>query len=631
MAGAGLIADGMAITDGNNGANSKVNANVTVGDALNPAVLDASRAVNGLSVAAGGQSVINIQPSATIQGGTGAGVALSAQVATAMNSLTNQGGIQSYNSLALLSTSIAGVSSTILNDISGSITGYMTYGAGNDTVNNLGAWRIEKCTGAANCQVATTDFGAGSNTLNSSGTITVTNSSLPGTSNHALIQATGASAFSMINSGMINMQDSLLNGLLTVKPVGSGSFVTNGGTLKLDTQVAGDFAPSDILQVDGSITANSPTAINITDAGGPPALTSSPNGGIPLVKYTGTSAANAFTMADFVKGEFTYRLRHDTINKMWKLVNLRCTASKNPAYEAETVSITCEGVEPGEKITIPGTNCQQAVASSDTITCTASKAKDIGPNPTISIFDAAGNPRSSPDAALSIYAATLAISVNNQIADGNAYNIVTATAKDTSGNLVAGATVNFTVGSGATLVNSSCVTDASGQCSVKVKSTIAGSYPVTASVNGVPLPSGSQNVTFVAGPAVAAQSSIAVTQNNEAADGSAKNTVTATAKDASGNPVAGATVNFTVGSGATLVNSSCVTDASGQCSVKVKSTTAGSYPVTALMNGTPLSGPVMVSFLAAQPIPALDKLGQLLLVIFMMLGGKLFLQRKKVS
>ena len=564
----------------------------------------------------------------TVTGGTDSGIQTSTPAGASPTITLNSGANVSASSDVAIKDG-SGNSTVTLNGGS-KIKGVVNLGGGNDTLTNGGLWTLENCKKGAPCAVAVSDFGAGTNSLVNSGTITLTNTTVPGTSNRAVMKATGASAFSMTQASTIDMQDTLNNGLLTVEPVGTGSFITSGGVLKLDTQVAGDNAPSDILQINGNITSTTPTTIAINDLGGTAALTTQ-NGGIPLVKYTGSSVAKAFTAPDYQKSGFLYRLIHDPANKMWKLATLHCTAVNNPAYEEESVTITCDGLEIGEKITIPGTACQASVATNSQVTCTGT-AKNIGSNPTVSILDAAGQPRSNTSAALSVYATTLNVIINGQIANGSANNTVEAKALDANGNPIAGAVMTFTPPAGVTLSSTTCTTDASGKCTVNITSTKAGNYPIAAAINGIPLLGAPPVATFVAGPATGANSKVEVTINGKPADGTSKNILTATALDANGNPVAGAVMTFTPPAGVTLSSTTCTTDASGTCTVNVTSRKAGSHPITVAVNGAPLLGapPVIIFGAPPQPIPTSSTITQLFLALLMILTSGYFLQRKKL-
>lgn len=167
---------------------------------------------------------------------------------------------------------------------------------------------------------------------------------------------------------------------------------------------------------------------------------------------------------------------------------------------------------------------------------------------------------------------------------------------DSGGNGVPGVTVAFAkpgTGASATLSAATATTDASGVASVTATANAtAGAYAVTATVSGI---AGSQSfaLTNVGVPA-----SIAVS------GGSGQSTTVTTAfatnlqaivRDASNQPVSGATVTFAPpgsGAGATLSSTTAVTNASGIASVSATANgVAGSFAVSASVTGvaTPTS------------------------------------------
>lgn len=104
---------------------------------------------------------------------------------------------------------------------------------------------------------------------------------------------------------------------------------------------------------------------------------------------------------------------------------------------------------------------------------------------------------------------------------------------------------------------------------------------------------------------VAAQSTLAVTGGNVAADGVATHTATVTVRNATGGVVAGAQVVVSVAPGALPLSTTCTTAANGTCSVPITSTTPGTYSVAATLGGTAIQGsPQSVTFVAGPPTAA---------------------------
>jgi alpha-tubulin suppressor-like RCC1 family protein len=101
------------------------------------------------------------------------------------------------------------------------------------------------------------------------------------------------------------------------------------------------------------------------------------------------------------------------------------------------------------------------------------------------------------------------------------------------------------------------------------------------------------------GPQVvhAAGSSVAATPSSAVADGVATVTLTATARDASGAPVAGRAATFAVeGAACTLSSSTATTGADGTATVTVTSTVAGDKDVSAVIDGVEVAEHATATF-----------------------------------
>ncbi len=188
---------------------------------------------------------------------------------------------------------------------------------------------------------------------------------------------------------------------------------------------------------------------------------------------------------------------------------------------------------------------------------------------------------------------------------------------DSGGNGVPGVAVSFAApgaGASATLSGSTATTNASGIASVTATANAtAGAYAVTATVSGI---AGTQSfaLTNVGVPA-----SIAVS----AGSGQTTSVTTAFAaslraivRDASNQPVSGATVTFAppgAGPGATLSSTTATTDASGIASVTATANgIAGSFAVAASVTGvaTPTSFALTNAAGAAASVAAQSGSGQ---------------------
>jgi hypothetical protein len=173
-------------------------------------------------------------------------------------------------------------------------------------------------------------------------------------------------------------------------------------------------------------------------------------------------------------------------------------------------------------------------------------------------------------------------------------NALQATVKDALGNPMSGITVTFGAppsGASATLSGATAVTNASGVASVTATANqTTGSYTVTAVVGTL---SASFSLTNTVGPA-ASLTATGGTPQSAQVNTVFPNALQATVKDASGNPVIGATVTFTaptVGAGTTLSSSTAPTNGLGVASITATANgVAGSYTVTAT------SGSLIASF-----------------------------------
>jgi len=174
---------------------------------------------------------------------------------------------------------------------------------------------------------------------------------------------------------------------------------------------------------------------------------------------------------------------------------------------------------------------------------------------------------------------TMTTSQPTTVANGTDYIIFTATLKQYSGEAVANSDVVWNIQGTADILEQSTKTDANGVATLKLSSKSANLVKVS-----VREPSGQEinsDVTFTADASSAKVTSITVDQNTVLANGVSFVTVTATLKDANGNPVpANTPVNWTSSAGQ-LSSASSVTDPNGIATITFKTTTAGSINITA--------------------------------------------------
>lgn len=279
----------------------------------------------------------------------------------------NTGTIGASTDLAINSSSLATGPLTI--DNIGEITGYMTLGSGVNTLNNSGTWNLRNFSDTAGSfdpsgapirdtlGVAVANFGSsGTNLINNTGTVALFGSSglpvttlnttgqyLPkGNPNNAMAidgpvqgQILGVKTF--VNSGLIDLTANPVPGDVLVITAGQtagldggGVFITNGGTLMLDTLLnQGDVSSlSDVLVVDSTSLGTAPTGIAVVPAAASSgALTQ--GDGILLVEVLnkGASADGTFVLDGRVaSGAYEYELFHngvgaDSADGNWYLRN----------------------------------------------------------------------------------------------------------------------------------------------------------------------------------------------------------------------------------------------------------------------------------------------------------------------
>jgi adhesin/invasin len=167
---------------------------------------------------------------------------------------------------------------------------------------------------------------------------------------------------------------------------------------------------------------------------------------------------------------------------------------------------------------------------------------------------------------------------------------LTATATDQFGNPVAdGTTISFTTSLGN--VSPVTATTVGGVVTATLNSTVAGVAAVTATVNSL---SATAQVTFTAG----APFTLTLTAVPTTLPVGNSSTLTATATDQFGNPVAdGTTISFTTSLG--TLSSGAATTSSGSATVTLSSIVAGVATVTATVGS--LSATAQVTFTAGAP------------------------------
>jgi len=191
----------------------------------------------------------------------------------------------------------------------------------------------------------------------------------------------------------------------------------------------------------------------------------------------------------------------------------------------------------------------------------------------------------------------ISLVVNNAAANGSATNEVRARVTDATGNPVSGVAVNFSLSGSAQVAAGSSLTAVSGSdgyVSVLLTDTVAETIAVTAATaNG----SAKASVVFTADTATAiiSEDGVSVDRADALANGQDAVTYTATVKDANGNPIANALVNWTTDSG-TLSGATSTTDSNGKATIKLTHTLAQMVQVQASVGKNKAVNAPKVSF-----------------------------------
>src|SRR2546425_165419 len=182
------------------------------------------------------------------------------------------------------------------------------------------------------------------------------------------------------------------------------------------------------------------------------------------------------------------------------------------------------------------------------------------------------------------------VAATSPITAGSGTSTITVTARDVNGNPVPGAAVVLaaTPTTGNTLTQPVGTTAASGVPTGRLSPPPAESKTVSATINSVAI---TQTATVVvnAGAVSAAQSTVSATSPITA--GSGTSTITVTARDASGNPIQGATVTLAVTppTGNTVTQPVGTTNANGVATGTLSSTAAQTKTVSATINSVPIT------------------------------------------
>ena len=264
---------------------------------VNGSVVAEGADARGVTVAGGASSTITVGANGLISGGSGAlgaGVFLSAEAVGGASALINGGTVRALSDAAVVSNALRLTDDAIRN--SGDIIGFVQLFEGADSFDNQAGGRWF----ARGGQVS---FGDGTDTL----------------INHAgaLIAIDGTQSWSDLesfaNAGRLSLQE-VDGGAQDVDPAVfssftyMGSFQGQGGVIALDTELAGDGAPSDVVILQGSVAGSGLVAIN--NVGGAGQGTS--GDGILVVDASGAMGDLSLTLAQpVIVGATQYNLVED--------------------------------------------------------------------------------------------------------------------------------------------------------------------------------------------------------------------------------------------------------------------------------------------------------------------------------
>lgn len=185
-------------------------------------------------------------------------------------------------------------------------------------------------------------------------------------------------------------------------------------------------------------------------------------------------------------------------------------------------------------------------------------------------------------------------------ANGLAQHWAQVVVTDSFGNPVSGQTITFAGDAGLVLSTPSAMSNSEGIARVDLTSMAAGTYAISAALATVEV--GASTVTFAVGAPSAANSNWTVSPTTPAvANGVDAIMATVTVRDGSGNLVESAVVSFSAPVGVDVPTGPHVTNALGEVSVPLTSTSAGSFVVVAFLGGNQIGTPATVEYVAGPP------------------------------
>ena len=211
----------------------------------------------------------------------------------------------------------------------------------------------------------------------------------------------------------------------------------------------------------------------------------------------------------------------------------------------------------------------------------------------------------TPGAANAAHSDMISATPTSIVASGADTSVVKMQSRDLNGvNLTSGgSTVAFATTAG-TLSGTVDNGDGTYQATLTSSTTLT-TATVTAKLGGTPIATigtatnyASLTVSFVAGPVSASASTATANPTTVAADGVTPSTITITAMDAYGHPLAGQTVSLNVSGSGNTVSTPALTAANGQTTATLTSTVAETKTITVTIGSTQFNAQPTVTFTA---------------------------------
>ena len=177
----------------------------------------------------------------------------------------------------------------------------------------------------------------------------------------------------------------------------------------------------------------------------------------------------------------------------------------------------------------------------------------------------------------------LTVTGENLVADGSDMATIEVVLRDSEGEPVADVAVSLQAeGEAHTLTPAQGASDAAGQLSATLATTLAGAVDITAEIGtGDDAPLLSATISFAPGPPTHSESTLTAHPETGTVDGEDPVVLQAHVRDAHGNPVPEVAVSLTVGAAYTLAPAAGMTDHQGRFEADLTATAAGTATVLA--------------------------------------------------